>query len=247
MNGRVYDPQIARFLSPDPQLQASGYWLNYNRYGYALNNPLMYTDPSGEFIVEAIIFGMYINAGIQGATGNLQSGGDFFKALAVGGLSGAAGGFVGHAVAGAVGTATTLGGSVLNGAVVGASGGFAGGFVGGSGNAWAGGASFGQGLEAGISGGISGAIGGAVIGGLTSGYRFNRINRKLSLKLKDAGVQFNGRRIAPTNSNLEKMADNFTNDGLRNISIGNLESDLGATSAIGRGARSGTMSDVVIS
>jgi len=49
MNGRVYDPQIARFLSPDPQLQAPGYWLNYNRYGYALNNPLIYTDPSGEF------------------------------------------------------------------------------------------------------------------------------------------------------------------------------------------------------
>jgi RHS repeat-associated protein len=24
MNGRVYDPQIARFLSPDPQLQAPG-------------------------------------------------------------------------------------------------------------------------------------------------------------------------------------------------------------------------------
>ena len=34
INGRVYDPQIARFLSPDPQLQAPGYWLNYNRYGY---------------------------------------------------------------------------------------------------------------------------------------------------------------------------------------------------------------------
>ena len=47
MNGRVYDPQIARFLSPDPILQESGYWLNYIRYGYCLNNPLIYTDPSG--------------------------------------------------------------------------------------------------------------------------------------------------------------------------------------------------------
>ncbi len=47
MNGRVYDPQIARFLSPDPILQEPGYWLNYNRYGYCLNNPLIYTDPSG--------------------------------------------------------------------------------------------------------------------------------------------------------------------------------------------------------
>ncbi len=48
MNGRVYDPLISRFLSPDPQLQAPGNWLNYNRYAYCLNNPLIYTDPSGE-------------------------------------------------------------------------------------------------------------------------------------------------------------------------------------------------------
>jgi RHS repeat-associated protein len=54
MNGRVYDPQIARFLSPDPQLQAPGYWLNYNRYGYCYNNPLIYTDPSGEWILETL-------------------------------------------------------------------------------------------------------------------------------------------------------------------------------------------------
>jgi len=50
MNGRVYDPQLARFLSPDPQLQAPGNALNYNRYTYCMNNPLKYTDPSGEFI-----------------------------------------------------------------------------------------------------------------------------------------------------------------------------------------------------
>ena len=49
MNGRVYDPEIARFLSPDPQLQEPGNWLNYNRYTYCLNNPMMYTDPTGEF------------------------------------------------------------------------------------------------------------------------------------------------------------------------------------------------------
>ncbi len=55
MNGRVYDPQIARFLSPDPQLQAPGYWLNYNRYGYCYNNPMIYTDPSGEWIVSSLV------------------------------------------------------------------------------------------------------------------------------------------------------------------------------------------------
>jgi len=47
MNGRVYDPFLARFLSPDPFVQAPGYSQNYNRYSYAWNNPLRFVDPSG--------------------------------------------------------------------------------------------------------------------------------------------------------------------------------------------------------
>ncbi len=47
MNGRVYDPLISRFLSPDPFVQAPNIAMGYNRYAYCLNNPLIYTDPSG--------------------------------------------------------------------------------------------------------------------------------------------------------------------------------------------------------
>ena len=47
MNGRVYDAYLARFLSPDPFVQAPDYSQNYNRYSYVLNNPLKYTDPDG--------------------------------------------------------------------------------------------------------------------------------------------------------------------------------------------------------
>jgi RHS repeat-associated protein len=47
MNGRIYDPSLALFLSPDNYVQASDFSQNFNRYGYCLNNPLMYTDPSG--------------------------------------------------------------------------------------------------------------------------------------------------------------------------------------------------------
>jgi len=47
MNGRVYDPLTAQFLSPDPFVQSPDNWVNYNRYGYCLNNPLIYSDPSG--------------------------------------------------------------------------------------------------------------------------------------------------------------------------------------------------------
>ena len=38
---------MAQFLSPDPHIQAPGNWYNYNRYGYCLNNPLLFSDPTG--------------------------------------------------------------------------------------------------------------------------------------------------------------------------------------------------------
>jgi len=47
MNGRVYDPMLSRFLSPDPFVQAPGIAMGYNRYAYCLNNPFLYTDPTG--------------------------------------------------------------------------------------------------------------------------------------------------------------------------------------------------------
>jgi len=49
MNGRIYDPLLATFLSPDNFIQAPDLTLNFNRYTYCLNNPLKYTDPDGEF------------------------------------------------------------------------------------------------------------------------------------------------------------------------------------------------------
>jgi len=54
MNGRVYDPSVSQFLSLDPYVQDPGNWLNYNRYSYALNNPLVYTDPDGKFVLLAL-------------------------------------------------------------------------------------------------------------------------------------------------------------------------------------------------
>jgi hypothetical protein len=51
MNGRIYDPLIGRFLSPDPVIQELFNPQNLNRYSYVLNNPLSYIDPSGFFFV----------------------------------------------------------------------------------------------------------------------------------------------------------------------------------------------------
>jgi len=47
MNGRLYDPLVGRFFSPDITIQAPDYTQNYNRYSYCLNNPLKFADPSG--------------------------------------------------------------------------------------------------------------------------------------------------------------------------------------------------------
>lgn len=47
MRGRVYDPALRRFLTPDPVVADPLFGQSYNRYAYALNNPLRYVDPSG--------------------------------------------------------------------------------------------------------------------------------------------------------------------------------------------------------
>lgn len=90
MNGRMYDPLIGRFLSPDPFVQAPSNPQSYNRYSYCLNNPLKYTDPDGEFVfalVGAILFttGM-TNVIIQASNDNINSFGDAMNAF-IGGVA----------------------------------------------------------------------------------------------------------------------------------------------------------------
>jgi RHS repeat-associated protein len=47
MNGRVYDPLVARFMSADPYIQDPHHSQSYNRYSYVWNNPTNLTDPTG--------------------------------------------------------------------------------------------------------------------------------------------------------------------------------------------------------
>lgn len=47
MNARLYDPMLHRFLQVDNYIQDPTNTQNYNQYGYVVNNPLKYTDPSG--------------------------------------------------------------------------------------------------------------------------------------------------------------------------------------------------------
>jgi len=54
MNGRVYDPLVGRFLSADPHIQGPYDLQSYNRYSYAMNDPLGYADPSGYFSLKSV-------------------------------------------------------------------------------------------------------------------------------------------------------------------------------------------------
>ncbi|MFC4815985.1 RHS repeat-associated core domain-containing protein [Flavobacterium sp. GCM10023249] len=91
MNGRLYDPKLHRFLQPDNYVQDPYNTQNYNRYGYVLNNPLKYTDPSGE-ILAPILIGAAVGLGSYFVTAFLNHQPFTFmgaaKATFIGGLSG---------------------------------------------------------------------------------------------------------------------------------------------------------------
>lgn len=68
MNGRMYDPLVGRMLSPDNYVQATDFTQSFNRYSYCFNNPLKYTDPSGEIAwFVPVIIGAVAGAEIGGA------------------------------------------------------------------------------------------------------------------------------------------------------------------------------------
>lgn len=66
MNGRLYDPLLRRFLNADENIQDPTNTQNYNKYGYVMNNPMMYNDPNGEFWwwLAGALVGGYFN-GVQ--------------------------------------------------------------------------------------------------------------------------------------------------------------------------------------
>ena len=119
LRARWYEPSTMRFSQRDI---IRGFTLipsTQNRYAYCLNNPILFTDPSGEFVLAALLIGAAIGAIIGGvssykaqkaATGKV----DVWKVAKdalIGGVVGGVVGVVGAAVAGALATAvgaTTL-------------------------------------------------------------------------------------------------------------------------------------------
>ncbi|MGN7864632.1 RHS repeat-associated core domain-containing protein [Chryseobacterium sp. 22458] len=112
MNGRLYDPLLRRFLNADENIQEPTNTQNYNKYGYVMNNPLMYNDPSGEYLQYIIgaIVGGYLN-GVAANNGNWNPvKWDWQKSwgAVVGGAIG------GAAVSGALGNISSNAGAIKN-------------------------------------------------------------------------------------------------------------------------------------
>lgn len=137
MNGRLYDPLLHRFLSPDNFVQDSYNTQNFNRYGYVLNNPLKYKDPSGEFIfttaqIVSAVAGAYFG-GVQANGGNFNplkwdwKSGDTYLGLGLGAVVGGVSGGAATTVAASI---SGLGATAF---VSSAAGGMAGGILSGGG------------------------------------------------------------------------------------------------------------------
>jgi RHS repeat-associated protein len=67
MQGRIYDPASAHFLTPDPIVSQPLLGQSYNRYGYVMQNPMTFRDPTGFQQVD-------INTG-SGTSGGSSGGG----------------------------------------------------------------------------------------------------------------------------------------------------------------------------
>jgi RHS repeat-associated protein len=181
MGGRVYDPVVGLFLSPDPYVQMPDNTQNLNRYAYCLNSPTMYVDPSGEFIhmIFGAVLGGVLNLISNDIAGNINNGWQRLGYFAIGAVAGALGAGIGAGVssaisgggfiAGLAGTSATASTGFLAGAAAGGSAATVSGFTTGFGNGLMQGQDFAQSLGSGVKDGlISGTIG-AITGGIFGG------------------------------------------------------------------------------
>ncbi|HOD01859.1 MAG: tRNA nuclease WapA precursor [Firmicutes bacterium ADurb.Bin300] len=123
LQSRYYDPGVKRFFNADSQLNPGTGLTGTNMFAYANNNPVMYSDPDGHFILLACIIGGAIIGAVTGAltmakVSKIETGKVSAKRVAkgtavglgIGAVVGTAFGLVGKVVAGYIGVTTAGGG-----------------------------------------------------------------------------------------------------------------------------------------
>ena len=97
MQIRYYDPEFGRFISPDSTKYLDPTTINgLNLYSYCLNNPVMYTDPSGHSVIALLIaFGIgAVLGGIYGGVAAAANGQNVLAGIVIGGVVGGLTGFI---------------------------------------------------------------------------------------------------------------------------------------------------------
>ncbi|KFF09724.1 hypothetical protein IW15_22510, partial [Chryseobacterium soli] len=222
MNGRLYDPLLRRFLNADENIQDPTNTQNYNKYGYVMNNPLMYNDPSGEVFQFLLVWGMStfwatvttgaivgvaISAGVYSikalVTGSWSWGG-FGKSLLVGAVTGAVSGGLSATYA-----ATGFNGAVVMGSINGA--------IGGSVDALINGKSFARGF---YTGGLIGAAAGAVSYTINYLVKYAGMKEEFSYK-REGSESSGGKPLEYSNKTLQKMRKgSFSSASMQKYNVG---------------------------
>ena len=89
---RLYDPILGRFLSADAVIKDFADSQSLNHYAYVRNNPLIYTDPTGNFAFLPFIAGVAngaIRGAVIGGTIAAVTGGDIGQGMVTGAVEGA--------------------------------------------------------------------------------------------------------------------------------------------------------------
>jgi len=159
-HARYYDPIIGRFISADAIVQAFTDPQTLNRYSYVRNNPLIYTDPSGNFgwFAAAVVIGAVVGAVSSGAQSDWNP-----KDMVIGAAIGAAACAAGYGAGDWVYGLAKAASYAYPMFAAGIAGGAVGGAVGGGLSAAVYGGNIGEGIGQGT---MLGGVGGGISGGL---------------------------------------------------------------------------------
>jgi RHS repeat-associated protein len=160
---RLYDPLLGRFITPDSIVPDPGDPQALNRYSYVLNNPMVYTDPSGHDFGMSLLIGAAIGALLAGMQSRWS-----LQSMVIGATIGAISGGVFSCASGAVGG--SLASAIESGAMSSMTAGAISGAVGGAFSGGTSGFLFAAAYHGNIlEGALIGAGFGAMIGGIVGG------------------------------------------------------------------------------